>query len=78
MNIIQIKTATKIVQMSCAEYIVYTFHLSLHHVSFGQFKAKQVLSQKIDWNRFQVDLLIVLLNTAYKIFWTYDPKQKKF
>ena len=35
--------------MSSTAYIVYTFHLSLHHANFhanfGQFKAKQVL-----WN----------------------------
>ena len=43
MNIIQIKKIKKIVQMSCAVYIVYTFHLSLHHANFGQLKAKQVL-----------------------------------
>ena len=29
--------------MSCTAYIVYTFHLSLYHTNFGQFKAKQVL-----------------------------------
>ena len=29
--------------MSCTAYIVYTFHLSLHHANFGQFKAKHVL-----------------------------------
>ena len=29
--------------MSCTAYIVYTFHLSLHHANFGQFKAKQFL-----------------------------------
>ena len=32
-----------LVKMSCTEYTVYTFHLSLHHAKFGQFKAKQVL-----------------------------------
>ena len=37
------KNNTKLVQMSCTAYIVYTFHLSLHHANFGQFKAKQVL-----------------------------------
>ena len=31
MNIIQIKTRKKIVQMSCTAFIVYTFRLSLHH-----------------------------------------------
>ena len=30
--------------MSCTAHIVYTFHISLHHANFGQFKAKQVLS----------------------------------
>ena len=29
--------------MSCTAYIVYAFHLSLHHANFGQFKAKQFL-----------------------------------
>ena len=28
--------------MSCAVYIVYTFHLSLHHVNFGRFKTKSL------------------------------------
>ena len=37
------KNNKKLVQMSCTSYIVYTFHLSLHHANFGQFKAKQVL-----------------------------------
>jgi hypothetical protein len=31
-----------LVQMSCTAYIVYTFHLSLQHANFGQFKAKHV------------------------------------
>ena len=43
MNIIQIKNNKKLVQMSCAAYIVYTFHLSFYHANFGQFKAKLVL-----------------------------------
>ena len=43
MNILQIKTNKTLVQMSCTAYIVYTFHLSLHHANFDQFKAKQVL-----------------------------------
>ena len=33
--------------MSCTAYIVYTFHLTLHHANFGQFKAKQVLSKRV-------------------------------
>ena len=43
MNIIQIKINKTLVQMSCTAYIVYTFHQTLHHANFGQFKAKQVL-----------------------------------
>ena len=43
MNIIKIKTITKLLKMSCTAYIVYTFHVSLHHANFGHFKAKQVL-----------------------------------
>ena len=38
------KKIKKLVQMSCTACIVYTFHVSLHHANFGQFKAKQVLS----------------------------------
>ena len=37
MNIIKIKNNKYLVQ------ILYTFHLSIHHANFGQFKAKQVL-----------------------------------
>ena len=37
------KNNKKLVQMSCTAYIAYTFHLSIHHADFGQFKAKQVL-----------------------------------
>ena len=37
------KNNKKCVQMSCTAYIVYTFHITLHHANFGQFKAKQVL-----------------------------------
>ena len=37
------KNNKKLVQMSCTVYIVYTFHLSLHHANFGQFKTIQVL-----------------------------------
>ena len=37
------KNNKNLVQMSCTAYIVYTFHPSLHHANFGQFKAKQVL-----------------------------------
>ena len=36
--------------MSCIVYIVYTFHLSLHHANFGQFKAKRVLSDNIKYH----------------------------
>ena len=36
------KNNNKLVQMSCTDYFLYTFHLSLLHVNFGQFKAKQV------------------------------------
>ena len=43
MNTKQIKKNKKIVKMSCTAYIVYTFHKSLHHAIFGQFKAKHVL-----------------------------------
>ena len=42
MNIIQIKKE-KNSKMSCKMYIVYTFHLSLHHANFRQFKANQFL-----------------------------------
>ena len=31
--------------MNCKAYNVYTFHLSLHHANFGQFKKKQVKLQ---------------------------------
>ena len=41
------KNNKKLVQMSCAVYIVYTFHLSLHHANFGQFKTKHVLQEKL-------------------------------
>ena len=37
------KNSKKCVQMNCTAYIVYTIHLPLHHVDFGQFKAIQVL-----------------------------------
>ena len=50
MNIIQIKANKKLVQMSCAVYIVYTFLLSLHHANFGQIIAKQVLCYQIREN----------------------------
>ena len=40
------KNDNKLVQMSCTAYIVYTFHLSLHHDNFGQFKAKQAFGIK--------------------------------
>ena len=43
MNIMQIKNNKTLVQMSCTVYIVNTFHLTLHHANFGQFKAKRVL-----------------------------------
>ena len=36
----------RIVQISCTAHIVYTFHLSLRHANFDQFKAKQVLLLK--------------------------------
>ena len=36
------KNNKKLVHMSCTEYNLYTFHPSLHHTNFGQFKAKQV------------------------------------
>ena len=34
MNIIQIKNNKTLVQMSCTAYIVYTFHLTVHHANF--------------------------------------------
>ena len=46
MNIMQIKNNKTLIQMSCTAYIVYTFHLTLHHENFGQFKAKQVLCSR--------------------------------
>ena len=44
MNSMQIKNNKTLVQMSCTSYIMYTFHLTLHHANFGQFMAKLVLS----------------------------------
>ena len=35
LKIVQIKTK-KILQINCTAYIVYTFHLSLHHANFGK------------------------------------------
>ena len=40
----QIKNNKTLVQMSCTSYIMYTFHLTLHHANFGQCMAKLVLS----------------------------------
>ena len=58
MNIMQIKNNRTLEQMSCTAYIVYTFHLTLHHAKFGQFKAKQVLS---------VNCLIILSMSSLNI-----------
>ena len=41
--IIQLKNKKQLVPMNRTAYIVYTFHLTLHHANFDQFKAKQVL-----------------------------------
>ena len=43
--------------MSCTTYIVYTFHLSLHHANFGQFKAKQVLWLPVLYSSYREMLL---------------------
>ena len=41
------KNNKKLVQMSCSVCIVYTFHLSLHNVNVGHFKATQVFVEKV-------------------------------
>ena len=49
----QIKKHQKLVQMSGTTLIVYTFHPSLHHANFRQFKAKL---DSIRSENFSVDL----------------------
>ena len=43
--------------MGCTAYIVYTFHISLHHANFCQFKAKQVLSRMTNYKTGSVEYL---------------------
>ena len=49
--------------MSCAAYIVYTFHLSLHHANVGQFKVKPVV-----WVKNVPPNIFKHHNTVYSIF----------
>ena len=60
--------------MSCTTYIVYTFHLSLHHANFGQFKAKQVLSTFYikEWCRTyakEITIFVISLTYAHTIIY---------
>ena len=66
MNIYPDKNNKTLVQMCCKAYIVYSFHLTLHHANFGQFKAKQVLLRNFRYFRSHAVVFGLLLQADLK------------
>ena len=48
--------------MSCTAYFVYTFHLSLHHANFGQFKTNRIF------------LFVSFRSIHQKLFFLHDER----